>query len=135
MRCVAAPNELIVAVWDPTDSRQHGSLPPIGKQTRTPGGIFYTPASGIWQTVWLEPTPATSISDVDLRPDLASDTIRVRVAIRTTLPATPSAPKPSPAAPSSAPPPAASPSSPYPCRTPAAGRRTTVPLRPAGHPA
>ncbi|WFE20767.1 AbfB domain-containing protein [Solwaraspora sp. WMMD937] len=45
-------------------------------------GIFYTPASGIWQTVWLEPTPATSISDVDLRPDLASDTIRIRVATR-----------------------------------------------------
>ncbi|ROO60981.1 glycosyl hydrolase family 2 [Micromonospora sp. Llam0] len=76
------PNELIVTAWDPTDSRQHGSLPPIGKQTKTPGGIFYTPASGIWQTVWLEPTPATSISDVDLRPDLASDTIRVRAAIR-----------------------------------------------------
>ena len=30
---------------------------PIGKQTKTPGGIFYTPSSGIWQTVWLEPTP------------------------------------------------------------------------------
>ena len=50
-------NELVVKVWDPTDTRQNGSLPPIGKQTKTPSGIFYTPTSGIWQTVWLEPTP------------------------------------------------------------------------------
>ncbi|MEV0734302.1 AbfB domain-containing protein [Polymorphospora sp. NPDC050346] len=75
-------NELVVKVWDPTDSRQNGSLPAIGKQTRTPGGIFYTPSSGIWQTVWLEPTPAASISGVDLRPNLADNTLRVRVFAR-----------------------------------------------------
>ncbi|BCJ63857.1 AbfB domain-containing protein [Polymorphospora rubra] len=75
-------NELVVKVWDPTDSRQNGSLPAIGKQTRTPGGIFYTPSSGIWQTVWLEPTPAASISSVDLYPNLADNTLRVRVFTR-----------------------------------------------------
>ncbi|MCW6003996.1 AbfB domain-containing protein [Micromonospora sp. CPCC 205371] len=72
-------NELIVKVWDPSDTRQNGSLPPIGKQTKTPGGIFYTPSSGIWQTVWLEPTPASSITRVDLYPNLATNTLRVRV--------------------------------------------------------
>ncbi|MDG4830773.1 AbfB domain-containing protein [Solwaraspora sp. WMMD1047] len=77
-----ATNELVVQVWDPTDSRQHGSLPPIGKQTKTPGGIFYTPSSGIWQTVWLEPTPAASISSVDVYPNLATNTLRVRVFTR-----------------------------------------------------
>ncbi|MEH0934593.1 AbfB domain-containing protein [Micromonospora psammae] len=75
-------NELLVKVWDPSDSRQAGSLPPIGKQTKTPGGIFYTPTSGIWQTVWLEPTPATSISSVDLYPNLATNSLRIRVFTR-----------------------------------------------------
>jgi hypothetical protein len=75
-------NELVVKVWDPSDTRQNGSLPPIGKQTKTPNGIFYTPSSGIWQTVWLEPTPASSISSVDLYPNLAGNTIRVRVFTR-----------------------------------------------------
>jgi hypothetical protein len=75
-------NELVVKVWDPSDTRQNGSLPPIGKQTKTPNGIFYTPSSGIWQTVWLEPTPASSISSVDLYPNLANNTIRVRVFAR-----------------------------------------------------
>ncbi|GIJ78655.1 Glycosyl hydrolases family 2 [Micromonospora phaseoli] len=75
-------NEIVVKVWDPTDSRQNGSLPPIGKQTRTPNGIFYTPVSGIWQTVWLEPVPTASISRVDTYPNLATNTLRVRVHTR-----------------------------------------------------
>jgi alpha-L-arabinofuranosidase B-like protein/glycosyl hydrolase family 2 len=75
-------NELVVKVWDPTDTRQNGSLQPIGKQTKTPNGIFYTPSSGIWQTVWLEPTPISSISGVDLTPSLADNTLRVRVFTR-----------------------------------------------------
>ena len=49
---------------------------------RRPNGIFYTPSSGIWQTVWLEPTPAASISSVDLYPNLANNTLRVRVFTR-----------------------------------------------------
>ncbi|MEH1163881.1 AbfB domain-containing protein [Micromonospora sp. CPCC 205539] len=75
-------NEIVVKVWDPTDTRQNGSLPLIGKQTKTPGGIFYTPSSGIWQTVWLEPVPAASISSVDVYPNLATNTLRVRVFTR-----------------------------------------------------
>jgi hypothetical protein len=75
-------NEVVVKVWDPTDSRQNGSLQPIGKQTKTPNGIFYTPSSGIWQTVWLEPTPASSISSVDMYPNLSNNTLRIRVFTR-----------------------------------------------------
>ncbi|WP_433533299.1 AbfB domain-containing protein [Micromonospora sp. CA-263727] len=78
----AGQNEIVVKVWDPTDSRQNGSLPPIGKQTKTPNGIFYTPVSGIWQTVWLEPVPTASISRVDTYPSLADNTLRVRVHTR-----------------------------------------------------
>ncbi|MGC4868352.1 AbfB domain-containing protein [Micromonospora sp. DT53] len=78
----AGTNEIVVKVWDPTDTRQNGSLPAIGKQTKTPGGIFYTPSSGIWQTVWLEPVPTASISSVDVYPNLSNNTLRVRVFTR-----------------------------------------------------
>jgi hypothetical protein len=76
----AGANELIVRVYDPTDGR--GEKQPVGKQVNNPSGIFYTPTSGIWQTVWLEPTPASSIYSVDIRPDLSTNTARVRVFTR-----------------------------------------------------
>ncbi|WP_197093831.1 ricin-type beta-trefoil lectin domain protein [Nonomuraea sp. SBT364] len=75
-------NELVVRVFDPTDSGASGSGPARGKQVRNPGGIMYTPSSGIWQTVWLEPTPASSIYSVDTYPNLANNTLRVRVFTR-----------------------------------------------------
>ncbi len=75
-------NEVIVKVYDPTDSGHNGSHPAIGKQTRNPSNIFYTPVSGIWQTVWLEPTPTSSIYSADLYPNLSDNTLRVRVFTR-----------------------------------------------------
>ncbi|MGS2647111.1 ricin-type beta-trefoil lectin domain protein [Streptosporangium sp. LJ11] len=75
-------NELIVRVFDPSDSGASGTNPARGKQVRNPGGIFYTPSSGIWQTVWLEPTPASSIYSVDFYPNLGNNTLRVRVFTR-----------------------------------------------------
>lgn len=39
---------------------------PIGKQTLRPSHIFYTPCSGIWQSVFIEPVPANHITSVDL---------------------------------------------------------------------
>ncbi len=45
--------ELIVRVYDPTDKGPQ----PRGKQVSKPEGIYYTPTTGIWQTVWLEPVP------------------------------------------------------------------------------
>lgn len=54
-------------VFDPTDA--DGYVIPIGKQTRTPSHIFYRSCSGIWQTVWLESTPSTYITKLDLSAD------------------------------------------------------------------
>ncbi|MEV0165108.1 AbfB domain-containing protein [Nonomuraea fuscirosea] len=64
----AGVNELIVGVYAPVD----GAGAPIGKQRRAPGGIFYTAHSGIWQTVWMEPVDAASITRLDTVPDVAA---------------------------------------------------------------
>ncbi|MBY0456061.1 MAG: beta-galactosidase, partial [Gemmataceae bacterium] len=40
-----------VRVWDPTDA----GTQPRGKQVSNPESIWYTPVTGIWQTVWMEP--------------------------------------------------------------------------------
>ncbi|MHB9008294.1 MAG: glycoside hydrolase family 2 protein, partial [Limisphaerales bacterium] len=65
---------LVIAVTDPTEDDQ-----PRGKQSRKPEGIFYTPCSGIWQTVWLEPVPSVAIDTLHLVPDLDAASLRVRV--------------------------------------------------------
>ena len=74
-----AANDLTVAVLDATGANGE----PHGKQTvnaiQHPGGIMYTPCSGIWQTVWLEPVPATSIASLTLTPDVDAGTLRVTV--------------------------------------------------------
>lgn len=67
-------NELLIAVMDPTEGDQ-----PRGKQTRKVEGIFYTPSSGIWQTVWLEPVPSIHIQSLGLVPDLATPALRATV--------------------------------------------------------
>lgn len=68
---------LTVAVWDPTDT---GSQP-RGKQVLKPEGIFYTPCTGLWGTVWLEPVPATHIADLRLVPDAARGTLTLSCAV------------------------------------------------------
>ena len=50
---VKGKQQLVVKVLDATDNDEQ----PRGKQVSNPEGIWYTPVSGIWQTVWLEPTP------------------------------------------------------------------------------
>ena len=67
--------ELIVAVWDPTDA----GLQPRGKQVLNPTGIWYTAVTGIWQTVWLETVPAAHIRDLILTPDLDGKRLRLTV--------------------------------------------------------
>lgn len=64
----AGQNELIVGVYSPVDA----AGVPLGKQRLNPGGIFYTASSGIWQTVWLEPTTPVRITRLDTTPDLAA---------------------------------------------------------------
>jgi hypothetical protein len=61
-------NELVVRAWDPTDE---GSQP-RGKQKTKPEGIWYTPVTGIWQTVWMEPVGQDAyIRAVRITPDVA----------------------------------------------------------------
>ncbi|MFF1609027.1 LamG-like jellyroll fold domain-containing protein [Amycolatopsis sp. NPDC058278] len=71
----ARDQELIVGVADPND--QGGQ--PIGKQRQPGDGIFYTPSSGIWQTVWMEPVAAARIDRLDVTPDLGSVTVNAVV--------------------------------------------------------
>ncbi len=71
--------EIIVSAWDPTDA----SWQLRGKQALHPGGAAYTACSGIWQTVWLEPVPKSSVESLHLIPDVASGTLKVVVDART----------------------------------------------------
>jgi hypothetical protein len=57
--------ELVVSVYDPTD--KFGQ--PRGKQVSKAEGIWYTPVTGIWQTVWLEPVPADGIGRLRMTPE------------------------------------------------------------------
>ena len=50
-----------------------------GKQVRNPRGIWYTPVSGIWQTIWLEPVPANYIKDLVIIPDIDASKLAVTV--------------------------------------------------------
>ncbi len=68
-------NEIVVAVWDPTDSHWQQR----GKQVLAPKSIWYTAVSGIWQTVWLEPVPETYIAGLKITADIDAQSVRVAV--------------------------------------------------------
>ncbi len=70
--------EIVVRVWDPTDS----GFQPRGKQVSEPRGIWYTPVTGIWQTVWLEAVPAESIARLTMETDIDEGVLRLAVAAR-----------------------------------------------------
>jgi hypothetical protein len=74
----AGPQEIVVSVWDPTDT----GTQPRGKQVLRPEGIMYTSVTGIWQTVWLEPVPQTSINHIKITPDVDNQKLSVTVDIR-----------------------------------------------------
>ncbi len=65
--------ELTVRVWDPTDK----GIQARGKQLSEPQGIWYTPVTGIWQTVWLEETPRDHLKSVKITPDIDKGTIQL----------------------------------------------------------
>ncbi len=67
-------NQLKVEAMDTLDTDY-----PYGKQTKKPGGMWYTPVSGIWQTVWLENVAENYIKGVKLDVDLE----RVRINVNT----------------------------------------------------
>jgi len=66
---------LVVRAWDPSDLGGQ----PRGKQTSAPGGIFYTPVTGIWQTVWLEPVPAAHVRRLKITPRFTASAVEVVV--------------------------------------------------------
>jgi len=70
-------NEIVVSVWDPTDAGPQ----PRGKQVRKPGGIWYTPTSGIWQTVWLEPLSSTAIDALKIIPDVDQRRVKIEASV------------------------------------------------------
>ena len=50
---------------------------PYGKQKIKRGGMWYTPTSGIWQTVWLEPVPEKYIEELTIACDARGADIKV----------------------------------------------------------
>lgn len=69
-------NKLTVRVTDPTDA----GYQPRGKQVNNPHGIWYTPVTGIWQTVWLEPvSPANHIAALKTVPNIDTHKLTVDV--------------------------------------------------------
>ena len=73
---------LSVRVWDPTDEGPQ----PHGKQVINPRGIWYTPVTGIWQTVWLETVPDTYIEYTKQTPDLDNKTLTVNTSVQNLQP-------------------------------------------------
>lgn len=70
-------NTLMVRVWDPTDQ----GYQPRGKQVSRPEGIWYTPVTGIWQTVWLEPVSESYIQDLRITPDIDHSLLSVQAVV------------------------------------------------------
>ena len=70
-------NQLVLRV---SDDLRDLTLP-YGKQSLTRGGMWYTPVSGIWQTVWLESVPEHYITGLDIRCEGES----VRITVENTL--------------------------------------------------
>ena len=65
--------EIVVSVWDPVDVGHQAR----GKQVRNPGGIWYTPTTGIWQTVWLEPVGKANLDSLRITPNIDDSTVTV----------------------------------------------------------
>lgn len=65
--------QIAIRVWDPTNDGPQ----PRGKQINDPHGIWYTPVTGIWQTVWLERVSDSHIVSTKQTPDVDQSTLRV----------------------------------------------------------
>lgn len=74
--------EILVSVWDPCNKGPQ----PRGKQVNRPGNIYYTPVTGIWQTVWLEPVAKTYIQDLTFTSNIVDKTLCVQVLADNLLP-------------------------------------------------
>jgi beta-galactosidase/beta-glucuronidase len=66
-------NRLTIFCQDNLEQQEY----PYGKQTLNRGGMWYTPVSGIWQTVWLESVPETHIQKLNIKNHGYSVTISI----------------------------------------------------------
>ena len=69
--------KLVVKVFDPTDKGPQAR----GKQVANPNGIWYTPVTGIWQTVWLEPVAKQHITRIKTTPNIDNNTVVVEAKV------------------------------------------------------
>jgi hypothetical protein len=67
-------NEIVVGAQDTHDGRHS-----CGKDCVTQGDYTFT--SGIWQTVWMEPVPQSSIQDLQITPDVSHASVQVKTAL------------------------------------------------------
>ncbi len=70
---VDGENELSLVVRDELDIKY-----PYGKQTKKRGGMWYTPVSGIWQSVWIESLPENAIESLKITTDAKHAKIEVK---------------------------------------------------------
>ncbi len=68
--------KLTVRVWDPSDR----GFQPRGKQVNDPHGIWYTPVTGIWQTVWIEPVENVYVTHLKTVPNIDGGNVSVLAA-------------------------------------------------------
>lgn len=74
--------DIAVRVWDPSDDGPQ----PRGKQVKNPHGIWYTPVTGIWQTVWVETVATTYIAQTKQTPDLDKKQLHVQAQLENMQP-------------------------------------------------
>ena len=67
--------KLAVKVLDATDNGEQ----PRGKQVSNPNGIWYTPVTGIWQSVWIEPVRSAAVTSYLAVPDVDAGAVDVTV--------------------------------------------------------
>ncbi len=66
---------ILLSVYDPTSD----GTQPRGKQVNDPHGIWYTPVTGIWQTVWIESVPEEYITEIYTTPDIDNNSVEITV--------------------------------------------------------
>lgn len=74
------PQEITMVVWDPSNAGDQA----VGKQAlpEIKKGFRYTPTTGIWQPVWLEPVPETSIARLKVTPEVDRGRLAAQVELR-----------------------------------------------------
>ena len=73
----AGENELRVVTTDKLSKKY-----PHGKQSNNRGGMWYTPISGIWQSVWLESVPKEYVENIRITPDMTGIDLEIETSAK-----------------------------------------------------